>query len=257
MHSISVGYRDDPDASDRLLFRHSIGAAPVRWVHTNAAYRWFCRLGPDGAVLDHSTFPKNSPLRFQIGHGFLRLARRLYDRCSVLPAPQAPKSWISNFGFSIGRVAASSAPLSCEHKPLARAYCQSASIVGNFTSVESSTLWRAYRIFVPPFLGRDESWQGPELSATSCAASRCSWVMKSITPRRSRAGRKGQSRGPTSPTPRDQSDRLLRRGLLGRTMSRPTYSFVSDDGHSLEGLCCRSATMTRRHHIIHVAAEFI
>jgi transposase len=29
-------------------------------VHLNLAYRWFCRLGLDGAVPDHSTFSKNS-----------------------------------------------------------------------------------------------------------------------------------------------------------------------------------------------------
>src|SRR5258708_37617889 len=28
-------------------------------VHLNLAYRWFCRLGLDGAVPDHSTFSKN------------------------------------------------------------------------------------------------------------------------------------------------------------------------------------------------------
>src|SRR5262249_32801501 len=28
-------------------------------VHLNLAYRWFCRLGLDGSVPDHSTFSKN------------------------------------------------------------------------------------------------------------------------------------------------------------------------------------------------------
>ena len=28
-------------------------------VHLNLAYRWFCRLGLDGDVPDHSTFSKN------------------------------------------------------------------------------------------------------------------------------------------------------------------------------------------------------
>jgi hypothetical protein len=31
-------------------------------VHLNLAYRWFCRLGLDGAVPDHSTFSKNDLL---------------------------------------------------------------------------------------------------------------------------------------------------------------------------------------------------
>ena len=28
-------------------------------VHLNLAYRWFCRLGLDGKVPDHSTFSRN------------------------------------------------------------------------------------------------------------------------------------------------------------------------------------------------------
>jgi hypothetical protein len=68
----------------------------------------------------------------------------IYDRGSVLTTPQASKSWISNFGFSIGRLDASSTSLSCEHKPLALTYCQSASSVENFSYVESST-WSLLR----------------------------------------------------------------------------------------------------------------
>src|ERR1700685_1637952 len=34
-------------------------------VHLNLAYRWFCRLGLDGAVPDHSTFSKNRYGRFR------------------------------------------------------------------------------------------------------------------------------------------------------------------------------------------------
>ena len=33
-------------------------------VHLNLAYRWFCRLGLDGAVPDHSTFSKKSTRPF-------------------------------------------------------------------------------------------------------------------------------------------------------------------------------------------------
>jgi hypothetical protein len=36
-------------------------------VHLNLAYRWFCRLGLDGAVPDHSTFSKNRHGRFSPG----------------------------------------------------------------------------------------------------------------------------------------------------------------------------------------------
>src|SRR5580700_7039485 len=34
-------------------------------VHLNLAYRWFCRLGLDGDVPDHSTFSKNRHGRFR------------------------------------------------------------------------------------------------------------------------------------------------------------------------------------------------
>ena len=34
-------------------------------VHLNLAYRWFCGLGLDGAVPDHSTFSKNRHGRFR------------------------------------------------------------------------------------------------------------------------------------------------------------------------------------------------
>ena len=33
-------------------------------VHLNLAYRWFCRLGLESDVLDHSTFSKNRHGRF-------------------------------------------------------------------------------------------------------------------------------------------------------------------------------------------------
>jgi transposase len=34
-------------------------------VHLNLAYRWFCRLGLDGKVPDHSTFSRNRHGRFR------------------------------------------------------------------------------------------------------------------------------------------------------------------------------------------------
>ena len=34
-------------------------------VHLNLGYRWFCRLGLEGAVPDHSTFSKNRHGRFR------------------------------------------------------------------------------------------------------------------------------------------------------------------------------------------------
>jgi transposase len=49
-------------------------------VHLNLAYRWFCRLGLDGAVPDHSTFSKNRHGRFRdsdlLRHVFETVVRR-------------------------------------------------------------------------------------------------------------------------------------------------------------------------------------
>lgn len=44
-------------------------------VHLNLAYRWFCRLGLEGAVPDHSTFSKNRHGRFRESD----LLRKLFD----------------------------------------------------------------------------------------------------------------------------------------------------------------------------------
>jgi transposase len=47
-------------------------------VHLNLAYRWFCRLGLDGSVPDHSTFSKNRHGRFRQsdGHRLLKPVAR-------------------------------------------------------------------------------------------------------------------------------------------------------------------------------------
>src|SRR5580698_702461 len=47
-------------------------------VHLNLAYRWFCRLGLDGGVPDHSTFSKNRHGRFRQsdGHRLLKPVAR-------------------------------------------------------------------------------------------------------------------------------------------------------------------------------------
>ena len=54
----------DPELMIRmLLIGYCLGIRSERWlceeVHLNLAYRWFCRLGLEGKVPDHSTFSKN------------------------------------------------------------------------------------------------------------------------------------------------------------------------------------------------------
>jgi transposase len=52
-------------------------------VHLNLAYRWFCRLGLDGDVPDHSTFSKNRHGRFRECDLFRRLFEATVERCMV------------------------------------------------------------------------------------------------------------------------------------------------------------------------------
>ena len=49
--------------------------------HLNLAYRWFCRLGLDGQVPDHSTFSKNRHGRFRESDALRRLFESVVQRC--------------------------------------------------------------------------------------------------------------------------------------------------------------------------------
>ena len=50
-------------------------------VHLNLAYRWFCRIGLDGAVPDHSTFSKNRHGRFRDSNLLRELFEMTVARC--------------------------------------------------------------------------------------------------------------------------------------------------------------------------------
>jgi len=50
-------------------------------VHLNLAYRWFCRLGLEGDVPDHSTFSKNRHGRFRDSDLFRQLFEHVLARC--------------------------------------------------------------------------------------------------------------------------------------------------------------------------------
>ncbi len=50
-------------------------------VHLNLAYRWFCRLGLDGDVPDHSTFSKNRHGRFRDSDLLRRVFETVLARC--------------------------------------------------------------------------------------------------------------------------------------------------------------------------------
>ncbi|MBK8086461.1 MAG: transposase [Devosia sp.] len=50
-------------------------------VHLNLAYRWFCRLGLDGKVPDHSTFSRNRHGRFRESDILRHLFETVVERC--------------------------------------------------------------------------------------------------------------------------------------------------------------------------------
>ena len=55
-------------------------------VHVNLAYRWFCRLGLEGDVPDHSTFSTNRHGRFRDRHPL----PPLFDTTLAPPLPRGP-----------------------------------------------------------------------------------------------------------------------------------------------------------------------
>ncbi len=76
----------DPELMIRmLLVGYCFGVRSERRlcdeVHLNLAYRWFCRLGLEGDVPDHSTFSKNRHGRFRDSDLFRRLFETTVKRC--------------------------------------------------------------------------------------------------------------------------------------------------------------------------------
>ena len=76
----------DPELMIRmLLVGYCLGIRSERRlceeVHLNLAYRWFCRLGLDGKVPDHSTFSKNRHGRFRESNILRQLFESIVARC--------------------------------------------------------------------------------------------------------------------------------------------------------------------------------
>src|SRR5579862_3499413 len=76
----------DPELMLRmLLIGYAYGIRSERLlcseVHFNLAYRWFCRLGLEGSVPDHSTFSKNRHGRFRDSDLFRRLFEQVVWLC--------------------------------------------------------------------------------------------------------------------------------------------------------------------------------
>jgi transposase len=76
----------DPELMIRmLLVGYCLGIRSERRlceeVHLNLAYRWFCRLGLEGKVPDHSTFSKNRHGRFRESDAFRHVFETVVSRC--------------------------------------------------------------------------------------------------------------------------------------------------------------------------------
>ncbi len=59
-------------------------------VHLNLAYHWFCKLGLEGDVPDHSTFPKNRHGRFRDSD----LLRKLFETTVKRRIAEGLSTWI-------------------------------------------------------------------------------------------------------------------------------------------------------------------
>src|SRR5882762_7746078 len=76
----------DPELMIRMLIvGYCVGIRSERRlceeVHLNLAYRWFCRLGLDSAVPDHSTFSKNRHGRFRDSDLLRKVFETTVQRC--------------------------------------------------------------------------------------------------------------------------------------------------------------------------------
>jgi transposase len=76
----------DPELMIRMLiigYTHGIRSERrlCEEVHLNLAYRWFCRLGLNGSVPDHSTFSKNRHGRFRDSDLLRHLFETTVERC--------------------------------------------------------------------------------------------------------------------------------------------------------------------------------
>ena len=76
----------DPELMIRMLvIGYSFGIRSERRlceeVHLNLAYRWFCRLGLEDVIPDHSTFSKNRHGRFRDSETFRHLFETVLRRC--------------------------------------------------------------------------------------------------------------------------------------------------------------------------------
>ena len=72
---------DDPHADCRLCVRDPLGARACREVQVNLAYRWFCGLGLEDKIPDHSVFSRARNERFRDHDIFRQVFERVVAAC--------------------------------------------------------------------------------------------------------------------------------------------------------------------------------
>jgi transposase len=88
-HYSSIGRPSiDPELMIRMLIVGYVFAIRserliCREVQVNLAYRWFCKLGIEDAVPDHSAFSRARNERFREGEVFRRMFERVVEACIV------------------------------------------------------------------------------------------------------------------------------------------------------------------------------
>ena len=130
-------------------------------VHLNLAYRWFCRLGLDGEVPDHSTFSKNRHGRFRDCDLLRKLFETVIRRCMaeglVEGAAFAVDASLIAADANKQRSAAGSDDVDWE------AIARTRRSVREYLDTLDEAAWRAASETVPKFISRSDpaaQWTG-------------------------------------------------------------------------------------------------
>jgi Transposase domain (DUF772) len=112
-HYSSIGRPSiDPELMIRMLVVGYVFAIRserliCREVQVNLAYRWFCKLGIEDAIPDHSAFSRARNERFREGEIFRRMFERVVEACIaaglVEHAPDVAWSFAGTEGFEQSR----------------------------------------------------------------------------------------------------------------------------------------------------------
>jgi transposase len=130
-------------------------------VHLNLAYRWFCRLGLDGHVPDHSTFSKNRHGRFRDSDTFRHVFETVVSRC-------IEEGLVGGEGFAVDAslIAADAnkqrSVSSAEHT-VWRSLSTSRRAVREYLDTLDQAAWGAASEAVPKFVSRSDpaaQWTG-------------------------------------------------------------------------------------------------